>query len=201
MKISIIKRRDGTLAYCPIARDQGLGESDAEFFHACTRRVLMEELYNATFGMATDQAARAAAVALVNAADKDGTLRARCEGFGVEVGGIADETILPEGDNDVFRPAWTLASKRTINGVETCNIGHDLPKCREIHRGKLRELRRPLFTENDLAIRDAQIEGDSVKLTAAVARRNALRDVTADARIDAAQTPEALKAVIPEVLK
>ena len=81
------------------------------------------------------------------------------------------------------------------------SVVHDMPKCREIHRARLRELRRPLFTENDLAIRDAQIDGDSVTLVAAIARRNALRDVTADARIDAAQTPEALKTVMPEVLK
>ena len=199
MKVSIIRRQNGTLAYCPIVRDQAADETDAEFLHACTRRVLMEELFNAA--APTDQASRAAAVALVNAANKDGTLRAQCETLGVEVGGISDESVLPEGDNDEFRPAWIIANKRTVNGVEVCEIGRDMPKCREIHRAKLRELRRPLFTENDLAIRDAQIEGDNVKLAAAVARRNALRDVTADPRIDAAQTPEALKAVIPEVLK
>ena len=76
-----------------------------------------------------------------------------------------------------------------------------MPSAREIHRTRLRELRRPLFVENDVAIRDAQIDGDNVKLAAAIARRNALRDVTADARIDAAQTAEELKAVMPEVLK
>jgi len=200
MKISIIKRRDGTLAYCPIVRDQNPDETDAQFFHACTRRVLMEELFNDKLGTAADEVSRAAALALANAADKDGTLRAQCEALGVEIGGIADDAILPEGDKDEFRPAWMLANKRTVNGLETCEIGRDMPKCREIHRAKLRELRRPLFVENDLAIRDAQIDGDAVKLAAAVARRNALRDVTADPAIEAAQTPEELKAIMPKVL-
>jgi len=101
-----------------------------------------------------------------------------------------DSSMIPT--DRTFRNAWSW------NGTE---IVHNMPKCREIHRAKLRELRRPLFAENDLAIRDAQIDGDSVKLSAAVARRNALRDVTADPRIDAAQTPEELKTILPEVLK
>ena len=109
------------------------------------------------------------------------------------------EAINPQVVDDSIIPVdRTFRNALIQNGA---SVIHDMPKCRDIHRDKLRELRRPLFAENDIAIRDAQVDGDSAKLAAAIARRNALRDVTADPRIDAAQTPEALKAVMPEVLK
>ena len=191
-RCSVIKRRNGTLSYCPIVRDQKPGETDAEFFHACTRRVLMEELYNATLGAATDQASQAAVLAFVNAADKDGTLRARCEVLGVEIGGIADEAVLPEGDNDVFRPAWTLANKRTVNGVETCDIGRDMPKCREIARERIEQQRR-------MKIRDV-LEREALGENVATEKAS-LRAINARAIVDAAQTPEELKTMLPEILK
>ena len=91
-----------------------------------------------------------------------------------------------------FRNAWQ--QNETL-------VQHEMVKAREIHRERLRQMRVPLFAANDIAIRDAQLEGDAAALAAAVTRRNALRDVTADARIEAAQTPEELKAVLPDILR
>ena len=100
-------------------------------------------------------------------------------------------------EDSVIPPDRTFRRGLRQNGS---NVVFDMPACREIHRSRLRELRRPLFTEIDAAIRDAQIDGDNAKLATAIARRNALRDVTADPRIEAARTPEELKAVVPQIL-
>jgi len=75
---------------------------------------------------------------------------------------------------------------------------HDMTVARDIHRDHLRHARAPLFEQNDLAIRDAQISGDRVKLTKAAARRDYLRNITADPRIDAAQSTDELKQVVIE---
>ena len=103
---------------------------------------------------------------------------------------VVDISAIPQ--DRTFRNAWQ--QNETL-------VQHEMVKAREIHRDHLRQIRGPLFAANDLAIRDAQIDGDAAALAQAVARRNALRNVTADPAIDAATTPEELKAVIPAVLK
>ena len=80
-------------------------------------------------------------------------------------------------------------------------IVHDMPKAREIHRDRLRRMRVPLFEQNDIALADALVEGDEVARQAAVARRNALRDVTKHSAIDTAQTIEELKTAVPSALE
>ena len=43
-KVSIVKRKDGGLSISPIAREQRPDESDAEFLHACTKRITEEPI-------------------------------------------------------------------------------------------------------------------------------------------------------------
>lgn len=80
-----------------------------------------------------------------------------------------------------FRNAWTWNGK----------VDHDMEKCRAIHRDRMRAARAPKLAALDIK----QLRGEDVE-----AEKAALRDVTADPAIDAAKTPEELKAVWPEAL-
>ena len=74
----------------------------------------------------------------------------------------------------------------------------NMAKARDIHRQRLREARAPLFNALDVAFQRAMETGaDTAEI---VAKKQALRDVTADPAIDAAQTTDELKAVWPTVL-
>lgn len=89
-----------------------------------------------------------------------------------------------------FRDAW-----RVVNG--TCTV--DMAQAREIHRKKLRAMREPLLAKLDVDYLRAMERGAGT--TEIVAAKQALRDVTEDPAIDAAATPDELKAVIPGVLR
>jgi hypothetical protein len=74
----------------------------------------------------------------------------------------------------------------------------NMAKARDIHRAKMRAARDPLFAALDIAYQRATETGaDTAEI---VAKKQALRDVTIDPAIEAAQTIEALKAVWPEIL-
>jgi hypothetical protein len=77
----------------------------------------------------------------------------------------------------------------------------DMPKAREIHRGVLRRLRVPRLEALDADYMQADERADPQAKRSLALQKQALRDVTADPRIDAAQTPEELRAVIPEALR
>ena len=91
-----------------------------------------------------------------------------------------------------FRDAWKAEAGKVL---------HDILKCREIHKQRLRQLRAPKLAALDVEYQRADEDGDTAKKRDISAKKKALRDVTADPRIDAAQTPEELLAVIPEALK
>ena len=74
----------------------------------------------------------------------------------------------------------------------------NMDKARDIHRQRLREARAPLFNALDVAFQRAMESGADT--SSIVAQKQALRDVTADPAIEAAQTTDALKAVWPEAL-
>ncbi|MDZ4347906.1 MAG: hypothetical protein U1E51_36325 [Candidatus Binatia bacterium] len=101
---------------------------------------------------------------------------------------VVDEIDIPT--DRTFRNAWE----------DNVGVKVNMPKAREIHREHLRALRRPLFEQNDLVLRDALLDGDTIKQAEAITTRDALRDVTDDPGIQAAQTPEALKAAVPAIL-
>jgi hypothetical protein len=99
-----------------------------------------------------------------------------------------------ENTDRYFRNAWKDTPGRGKPDV-------DMPKAREVHRQKLRRLRIPLMDVLDVEYQKADERGDQQGKRDIAGKKQALRDVTADPRIDAAQTPEELKAVLPEALR
>lgn len=81
-----------------------------------------------------------------------------------------------------------------MDGGPDVGISVDLDRARELRRDQLREARAPLLAELDTAYMRALESGDATTQAQIVARKQALRDVTADPAIDAATTVEALKA-------
>jgi hypothetical protein len=100
---------------------------------------------------------------------------------------LAPGEALPEGRE--FRAAW-----RDRGRVEV-----DMPAAREVHRERLRSLRAPRLAALDAEYLRADEAGDQAAKRAVVKAKQALRDVTADPRIAAAQTPaELLTISLPE---
>jgi hypothetical protein len=103
---------------------------------------------------------------------------------------LPDDWTPPDGDR-TFRNAWTLSGAQ---------ITVDMPKARDIWRQKMREARAPLLQALDVEYMRADEAGDGAAKTRIAAEKQALRDVTADPAIEAAQTPDELKALWPSVL-
>ena len=101
---------------------------------------------------------------------------------------VVDADLVTKPANRDFRDAWVL------NGTV---IEVDMVKARDTHRDRLRAARADEFAINDIAINDAILEDDAAGKTAAIARRDELRDVPSDPAIEAATTPEELSAVWP----
>jgi hypothetical protein len=91
-----------------------------------------------------------------------------------------------------FRNAWKLDGGA---------IAVDMVKARSIHKDKLRELRKPKLEALDSEYMRADEAGDNAEKKRVADKKKALRDVTADPAIDAARTPEELKAVLPAALQ
>ena len=68
----------------------------------------------------------------------------------------------------------------------------DLAKAKEIHKGKIRLARTPLFADLDVQYQRATETGADTSTI--VAKKNALRDAPADSAIDAATDEAGLKA-------
>jgi hypothetical protein len=99
----------------------------------------------------------------------------------------------PADTNGTFRLAWRK------NGM---TFSVDMPKAREIWRSKMREARAPMLAALDIqALRAVEGGTSGAPLADIVAKKRALRDVTIDPAIDAAQTPDELRAVWPDCLR
>ena len=102
---------------------------------------------------------------------------------------MVDETALPVNWRDRrWRNAWTW---------DGATIAIDMMKARDIHRDWLRHLRKPLLEALDVAMSRAY--KDPMLQDQIEAKRQALRDVTADIAIESALTIEEL--VVPDILK
>ena len=73
-------------------------------------------------------------------------------------------------------------------------INVNMQKARDIHREKVRQARKPLLEARDIAFMRAVEAGDTDAQATVAAEKQALRDATSAAAIDAATTPDALKA-------
>lgn len=102
---------------------------------------------------------------------------------------IVDAADIPQ--DRTFRNAWA------DNGT----ISVDLSKAREIKRDQIRAQRAPLLTALDIEFMRASERGDNGAMAAIAARKQALRDATKDPAIEAAATPDELKAVTPKALQ
>lgn len=89
-----------------------------------------------------------------------------------------------------FRDAWSFGGNPEA-GVITV----DMDKAKDIWRDKIRAARNAAFGALDAAFMKALETGADT--SAIVAQKQALRDAPADPAIDAATTPEQLKAVQP----
>jgi len=76
----------------------------------------------------------------------------------------------------------------------------DMTKAREIKRDQLRAERKPLLEQLDVEYMRAQEAGDTQKQALIADKKQSLRDATVDPVIDAATTPDELKAATPAVL-
>lgn len=77
----------------------------------------------------------------------------------------------------------------------------NMTKAREIHRAKLREMRIPKLAALDIEFQRAMETGVDSNMKAVALKKQALRDVTNHPDIEAAQTIDDLKKVIPDCLK
>lgn len=102
----------------------------------------------------------------------------------------AEEADIPS--DRAFREAWKLDGPAIV---------HDMDRARAIHRGRMRAARAPLLAALDIGYQRADERGDAAAKADVVARKQALRDVTADPAIAAAEAPDELKAAWPEILQ
>lgn len=93
-----------------------------------------------------------------------------------------------------FRNAWTFDKTAKKFGV-------DMTKAKGLWKEKLLTLRAEKAKQADKEMSDADALGDSVGKAQAQAKKAALNNVIPTAEIDAAQTPEELKAIMPDALK
>lgn len=98
-----------------------------------------------------------------------------------------------ENEDRYFRNAWKDNAGKKVEV--------DMPKAREIHKHQLRELRQPLLESLDVEYTRADESKDNTKKAEIVAKKQELRDLTADPRIEAATTPEELKTIGLDKLK
>lgn len=77
----------------------------------------------------------------------------------------------------------------------------NMNKAREIKKDMIRAERAPLLAALDVEYMRAVETGDTAKQADIAAKKQALRDATQDPAIATAQTPEQLKAVVPEALQ
>lgn len=106
-------------------------------------------------------------------------------------GEVRDASSLNVPQDRAFRGAWQFNG----DAVEI-----DMTAAKEIHKQKLRAERAPKFAELDTEWFRADEEDDTAAKARIVAKKRALRDVTVDARIANAKTPEELKALTLEDL-
>lgn len=90
----------------------------------------------------------------------------------------------------------TVPADRTFRGAWSFNgdaVEVDMTAAKVIHKDNLRAERAPRLADLDVAYMKALEAGSGADAIAA--QKTTLRDITADARIDAASTPDALKAL------
>lgn len=91
-----------------------------------------------------------------------------------------------------FRSAWSAVDR---------TVAVDMPKAVECHKDRLRQMRKEIFERLDAEFLRAIETGNQTLQAAIAAKKQALRNVTADPAITAARTPDELKEAVPAILK
>jgi hypothetical protein len=99
---------------------------------------------------------------------------------------MVPDTYVEESTDRTFRNAWKDAPGRATPDT-------DMPKARELHRERLRDLRANILDALDADYMQADEVNDQAKKRSIATRKQALRDITNHPEIDAATTPEELK--------
>ena len=89
-----------------------------------------------------------------------------------------------------FRNAWKLDG----------GVSVDLDQAREIHMINLRVQRDEMLSELDVPFQRALEDKDTVMQDNIAAKKNALRDMPRNADMSSLDTPEKIKAFVPDVL-
>lgn len=104
---------------------------------------------------------------------------------------IIDDPDFPS--DRTFRNAWQQTAGK---------VSVDMAKAKDIQKQILRDQRQPLLDNLDVEFTKAVAANDQKQMKSIEDQRQALRDITDDPSIAAAQTPDELKAVtIQEILK
>jgi len=90
-----------------------------------------------------------------------------------------------------FRDAW-----KADGGI----ISVDMEKARAIHMDRIRRVRNAELAKLDVPYMKAQERGDQAAMTQIAAQKQALRDIPQTFDLNAAQTPDELKALWPTIL-
>lgn len=106
-------------------------------------------------------------------------------------GDVRDAASLTVPQDRTFRGAWQFNG----DAVEV-----DMAAARDIHRDNLRAERAPRLEALDVDYMKALEDADTAAQQGIVTVKQSLRDVTEDARIEAASTPEELTALTLDVL-
>lgn len=91
-----------------------------------------------------------------------------------------------ESEPHNFRPTWVF--DKVIK-----KFSHDMIKAKELHKQRLRLWREPKLAELDKEYMKADEAGDNQKKKEIAAKKEKLRNITANPEIEAAQTIEELK--------
>jgi hypothetical protein len=92
-----------------------------------------------------------------------------------------------------YRNAWR-------HDTANLSVGVDMPAAREIHKNYMRAARTPRLADLDVQYSRADEANNPALKAQIAAKKQQLRDVTADPGLAAAQTPTDLKAVWPTIL-
>lgn len=109
---------------------------------------------------------------------------AKHEGVQYDMSSVMKISAVPE--DRTYRNAWTHDGKK---------VCHDMVKAREVHRELIRRAREPLLKALDVDYQRADEQGSTMVKQTIAARKQTLRDLPADPRIEAAQTIDELKAI------
>lgn len=104
---------------------------------------------------------------------------------------LPDNWTPPDKDR-TFRNAWKHSGGQ---------FSVDMEKARDIHRERIRQARESKMAALDVAYQRADEKADSKAKADISAKKQALRDLPADPAIEAAKTPDELRAFWPDSLK